>query len=79
ANGAPAGAPSSADPAKRGTAGRVYAIGSDGEPRAVALRLGIGDGRMTEVLAGGLVPGQQVVVGVEGAGTGSAPARRGPF
>lgn len=69
--------------AERGTVGHAYVIGGDGEPRVVALRLGIGDGRMTEVLAGGLVPGQQVVVGVHSEGEGGPAAsrsgRRGPF
>ncbi len=76
AAGARPGAPSYAGPTERDTTGRVYVIGSDGKPRAVALRLGIGDGRMTEVLAGGLVPGQQVIVGMQDPG-GTAAARRG--
>jgi HlyD family secretion protein len=84
AGGVTAGMPSAAGSGARGgTEGRVYVIGRDGQPQAVALRLGIGDGSMTEVLAGGLVPGQQVVTGVQGAGDEPAGrrsrGRRGPF
>src|SRR5205823_2502476 len=37
-----------------GVAGRVFVVGSDGKPAPVPLRLGVTDGRMTEVLAGNL-------------------------
>ena len=45
-------------------AGRVWVVGPDGKPAAVALQLGIGDGTYTEVAKGELKEGQQVIVGV---------------
>jgi HlyD family secretion protein len=48
-----------------GVAGRVFVIGSDGKPAPMPLRLGITDGRMTEVLAGTLTEGQSVITGPE--------------
>jgi HlyD family secretion protein len=76
------GDPLHVEPAGR-RSGRVYVIGSGGEPQAVAVRLGIGDGSMTEVLAAGLEPGQQVVVAVQDSGVAPpgrrAGGRRGPF
>jgi HlyD family secretion protein len=47
----------------RGVAGRVFDVGSNGKPAPVPLRLGITDGRMTEVLAGDLTEGQAVIIG----------------
>jgi HlyD family secretion protein len=46
-----------------GSLGRVFVVGPEGEPQPVALRLGITDGRATEVLAGELSAGQSVIVG----------------
>lgn len=43
--------------------GRVFVVGPDGEPQAVALSLGSSDGTMTEVLSGPLAEGQDVIVG----------------
>jgi HlyD family secretion protein len=50
-----------------GFPGQVFVLGEEGEPRPVALRLGITDGRKTEVLAGKLNEGQPVITGVEAA------------
>lgn len=51
--------------------GRIYLLGGDGKPRAVAVRLGISDGTMTELLpmpaASGVVEGATVVVGTQAA------------
>jgi HlyD family secretion protein len=47
----------------RWVAGRVFVVGSAGKPAPVPLRLGITDGRMTEVLAGDLIEGQAVITG----------------
>ncbi len=62
-----------------GRMGRVYKPGPDGKPVAVTLRLGISDGKQTEVLEG-LSDGDQVIVGGGEAG-GARPGgpRRGPF
>jgi HlyD family secretion protein len=68
--------------ASAGGRGRVYLLGDDGQPRAVAVRLGIGDGSMTELIGGGLQPGQQVVVGTVASGPVAAPrprSQRAPF
>ncbi len=66
--------------AHRGTPGRAYAMGADGTPRLVRLRIGISDGTHSEVLAAeggaGLQAGDVVVTAV----TGKPPARtRLPF
>jgi HlyD family secretion protein len=55
--------------------GRVYMLGADGKPQAVAVRLGITDGNMTELLSSTLEPGQEVIVGLVGPAAGSAPPR----
>jgi HlyD family secretion protein len=47
-----------------GATGRVWAPGADGELHTIALRLGVTDGSATEVRAGDLKEGQEVVVGV---------------
>jgi HlyD family secretion protein len=46
-----------------GVVGGVFVTASDGKPVPVPLRLGITDGRMTEVLTGNLSEGQTVIVG----------------
>lgn len=45
------------------TAGQVWVVGEDGKPKPVAVRLGIGDGTVTELVGGALKPGQDVIVG----------------
>jgi HlyD family secretion protein len=64
-----------------GAPGRVWVVGPDGKPAAIALQLGISDGTYTEVAKGELKEGQAVIVGVATAGdrspqTGSAPRVR---
>lgn len=56
--------------------GRVWTLGPDGQPASVAVRLGIGDGTVTEIVSGDLRPGQEVIVG-GGARPGAAPAGPG--
>lgn len=46
--------------------GRVYVL-RQGKPEPVEVTLGISDGRQTEIVAGELNPGDQVVVGEQGA------------
>jgi HlyD family secretion protein len=53
--------------AQAGSPGRVFTVGPDGTPLPVALRLGLTDGRMTEVLAGDLRESQPVIVGAAAA------------
>jgi HlyD family secretion protein len=43
--------------------GQVWVLGPDGRPRAVSVRLGIGDSRFTEIREGDLGEGQDVIVG----------------
>jgi hypothetical protein len=49
--------------AREGQVGRAYVIGADGKPQQVALRLGASDGGVTEIMAGQLEPGREVVIG----------------
>jgi HlyD family secretion protein len=58
-----------------GPPGRVWVAGANGRPRPVILRLGLTDGSMTEVLAGDLREGSEVLVGLRG---GTAPAPGAP-
>lgn len=46
-----------------GLSGRVWVVGSDGQPQAVNVRLGIGDGTVTEIMSGDLTAGQDIIVG----------------
>jgi HlyD family secretion protein len=46
-----------------GTAGRVFVVGDDGQPRPVAVRLGASDGAVTEIAGGRLTEGAEVIVG----------------
>jgi HlyD family secretion protein len=57
-----------------GAAGTVHVVEGDGPPRAIAIRTGLTDGNVTEVLSGDLTPDMQVVVGTERAGAGPARA-----
>ncbi len=58
-----------------GLVGRAWILGSDGEPKPVRLKLGVSDGEFTEVLAGELAVGQNVIVG--GEAIPKEPTRRG--
>jgi HlyD family secretion protein len=63
-----------------GIRGRVWVIGPDGKPAAVALTLGLSDGAATEVLRGEINEGQDVLVGVAGASRsgGGQPTQGAP-
>jgi HlyD family secretion protein len=43
--------------------GRVFTPGADGQPVAAALRLGVSDGTVTEVVSGDLAADQDVIIG----------------
>jgi HlyD family secretion protein len=47
-----------------GVPGRVWVVGPDGQPKPLALRLGISDGSFTEVVSGDLADKQEVIVGL---------------
>jgi HlyD family secretion protein len=51
-------------------AGRVYVL-EGAAPKPVDLRLGLSDGSATEVLAGGLAEGTEVIIGLADAGRGA--------
>lgn len=59
------------------TRGRVYVLDEQGQARAVAVRLGISDGSMTELLGGPLKAGEEVVTGTAPGAGGAAGNRPG--
>lgn len=73
-------------PAAQGdvTPGRVYVLDGEGQPKAVAVRLGPSDGAFTQILpAAGIAEGTEVVTGggprnAEPTPTSRGPAPRGP-
>ena len=58
----------------RGLPGQVWVVGADGQPKPVALVLGISDGTFTELVEGALTDHQQVIVGL----TSPTPAPAAP-
>ncbi len=67
------------------TRGRLYLLGDDGKPRAYAVRLGISDGVMTELIVGPnspeaavLVEGATVITAVVTPAGGTAAPRPSP-
>ncbi|MBI3069430.1 MAG: hypothetical protein HYY79_11300, partial [Betaproteobacteria bacterium] len=58
--------------------GRVWVLGADGRPQAVNVRLGLTDGTSTEVVAGDLKEGAQVIIGTETAKGRAATSPGGP-
>jgi HlyD family secretion protein len=65
--------PAGPSPEQPGLPGQVFVLGPGGRLIPVPLRLGISDGRMTEVLAGDLVDSQAVVVGQAAAKSAATP------
>ncbi|HEU0043164.1 efflux RND transporter periplasmic adaptor subunit [Sphingomonas sp.] len=68
-------------PERTATAGRgatqtVYVKGADGKPQPVQIQTGDSDGSMTEVLGGGLRPGQQVITGALAGGESASGGGR---
>jgi len=61
--------------AAAGTERVLWVLGEDGSPRPMVVRIGIGDGRSTEVEGGGLAAGAAVIVGAKG---GEAEASERP-
>jgi HlyD family secretion protein len=60
-----------------GTVGRVFVLDNDGKAKAVSLTIGISDGTSTEVAGGDLQEGQEVIVGLQGAGGQQRPGATG--
>ena len=63
---------------RAGIRGRVWVVGPDGKPAAVALTLGLSDGTATEVLRGEVKEGQDVIVGLVGGGRTGGSQTPGP-
>ncbi len=62
-----------------GSRGRVWVLDEKGQPKAVAVRLGLTDGSFTELVAGEIAEGAQVIVGTAETGqTRSAPRGGAP-
>ena len=57
-----------------GLPGRVWRL-VDGEPVSTALRLGVSDGKMTEVLKGEIAEGTEIILGMEEAGAAKRSSR----
>jgi len=61
--------------------GRIWLIDALGKPKAIDVRTGLSDGTATEIIGDGagteLQEGREVIVGVQGGGSQSAP-RSGP-
>jgi len=47
----------------QGANGRVWLVGDDGNPKSIALKLGLNDGTMTEIIGGDITEGAAVIVG----------------
>ncbi len=56
-----------------GNAGSVWLVGANFHPIEAKLKLGIGDGNVTEVIDGALHPGAQVIIGEAPTGAPAAP------
>lgn len=59
-----------------GIPGRVWQV-KDGQPAPLPLRLGVSDGKATEILKGEVVEGTEIILGTEEAG--AAKRKRSPF
>lgn len=62
-----------------GIPGRVWKLGPEGKPVPVPVRLGVSDGRFTEVLAGELAEGDEILLAQESPGKKTARPFGRPF
>jgi HlyD family secretion protein len=60
------------------TKGRVYILGEDGQPQETAVRIGVSDGAMTELVGPNPPEGAEVIVGVASGGTGAGKPAGAP-
>lgn len=59
-----------------GGSGRVWILGDDGKPQAVAIKFGLTDGSMTEIISGDITEGAEVITGLQAPkSSGTAPPR----
>jgi HlyD family secretion protein len=61
-----------------GGSGRLWVLGDDGNPKSISVRLGLTDGSMTEIIAGEIKEGGEVIVGLQSANTAAKPATGAP-
>jgi HlyD family secretion protein len=61
-----------------GTAARVYVLGPDGTPQAVAIMVGLSDGTYSEILSGDIQPGQDVLIGTFSGAPSRSSSSGGP-
>jgi len=61
-----------------GIPGRIWVL-KDGKPSAVSVRLGVSDGKATEMLKGELQAGQEIILGVEEGSLNKAAKPNRPF
>ena len=66
------GAPAARDAAR---AARVFVVGADGAPQPFAVRIGLTDGGFTELVAGDLEAGAEVIVGSNEEAAAESPGR----
>jgi HlyD family secretion protein len=57
-----------------GMPARVFALGPDGKPRAIAIVIGLSDGSASEVIQGDLQPGQELLIGQNPSSATSRPS-----
>lgn len=57
----------------------VWTVDSDGRPRPVVVEIGISNGPLTEIVGGGLSPGDRVIVGVFGDNAGGKESEQSKF
>ncbi|MDP2431373.1 MAG: efflux RND transporter periplasmic adaptor subunit [Pseudomonadota bacterium] len=61
-----------------GIPGRVWVVGKEGQPAPIVVRLGVSDGKATEILKGEVKEGMEIILALaEGAGKAKKPTR--PF
>ncbi|MFN6961874.1 MAG: hypothetical protein ACK4N6_06485, partial [Rhodocyclaceae bacterium] len=58
-----------------GGSGKLWVLGEDGKPKAIEVKIGITDGNQTEIVAGDVAVGQQVIVGMNVQGEKARPAQ----
>lgn len=63
-----------AAPAEASQLGQVYVLDAASAPRAVPVRIGIGDGTVTELVAGELQEGDRVIIGMPRGSAASRPS-----
>ena len=73
--GAAAGQPRAPASTRAVRPARVFVVGADGAPKPVAIRIGLTDGGFTELVAGDLDAGAQVIVGSNGTAPAETPGR----